>query len=275
MLQSVAFRGPRSTRCSERGRDRYSIGMHSSSAFEAIEDPLDPAWHGHAPDSADDDRWGGRGRVLAIAAALVVVALLVAGVVMVTDRGGVEAEGTETAQVAADADADVRPSAVVAADVIPATPAEPAEPAAPVVARTAAAAEPAAATPGSGWAPAAATIAPEDSGSGLVKGDLTGIHPELLRRLDALAVATGREIEVISGWRTRHEQEDLYDSFLSGAGNLAAVPGTSNHETGRAADVYVDGVALASVEGVGEQAAALGLHFPVGGEPWHAEMVGY
>lgn len=123
-------------------------------------------------------------------------------------------------------------------------------------------------------APAAATVAPEDAGSGQLDGDLTGVHPELIRRLDTLSVVIGRRIEVISGWRTRHEQEGLYQSFLSGAGNLAAVPGTSKHETGRAADVYVDGVALASVPGAAEQAAALGLHFPVPGEAWHVEIVG-
>ncbi|MCW2920511.1 MAG: penicillin-resistant DD-carboxypeptidase [Thermoleophilia bacterium] len=213
--------------------------------------------------------------MIALVGGILVVIAIVAGAGVL--RGG--SSGAErTAGKDADASARVRPSAVVAAEAIPELPAvEVTAPAttAPVDVPTTITPAPKIANGGSGWAPAAATVAPEDAGSGLLKGDLTGIHPELIRRLDALAVASGREIEVISGWRTRHEQEDLYDSFLSGAGNLAAVPGTSNHETGRAADVYVDGVALASVDGMSAKAAALGLHFPVQGEAWHVEMVGF
>ncbi len=236
--------------------------MRTSTAFEAIEDPSDPAWHGHAPDPAGDGRWLGRSRVLGFVAVVALVGLGVAGAVLAQGWGN---DPRQRSTADASGSANERPSAVVAADVMPDTPvAAPVEPA-PV--------EPTASS-GSGWAPAAATVAPEDTGSGLLVGDLTGIHPELIKRLDALAVATGREIEVISGWRTRHEQEGLYQSFLSGVGNLAAVPGTSNHETGRAADVYMGGVALASVDGVAKQAAALGLHFPVPGEAWHVEMVG-
>jgi hypothetical protein len=241
--------------------------MRTSTAFEAIEDPNDPAWHGHAPDSVGDGRWGGRRRMLGVAAALVVVALLAGGVIAIAGRGS---DGNDRDSTSDDAGAStVRPSAVVAADAISASPPE-LEPVAPV----ATAKTPTVAPASSGWAPAAATVSPAEAGSGLLTGDLTGIHPELIKRLDALAVAMGSEIEVVSGWRTRHEQEGLYQSFLSGVGNLAAVPGTSNHETGRAADVYVDGVSLADVDGARAQAAALGLHFPVAGEAWHVEMVG-
>ena len=242
--------------------------MRPSTAFDTIEDPSDPAWHGHAPDASGDGRWRGRGRVVAIAGSLVVVLALLGAVVLAAAGDGARDAGAAGSAARAGDDDRVRPSAVVATDAIPASPGDEPAASAPLPA-------PVAPTPsGSGWAPAAATVAPEDTGSGLLVGDLTGVHPELIRRLDALAVATGREIEVISGWRTRHEQEGLYQSFLSGAGNLAAVPGTSNHETGRAADVYVDGVALASVDGVTEQAAALGLHFPVPGEAWHVELLG-
>lgn len=125
---------------------------------------------------------------------------------------------------------------------------------------------------GSGWAPADATVAPEDRGSGLVRGDLSGLHPTLTDTLDALAVDIGRPIRVISGWRTRHEQTVLYDRFIAGTGNLAAVPGTSNHEAGWAADAYVDGVALADVAGAATRARKLGLAFPVAGEAWHVEQ---
>ncbi len=248
--------------------------MRTSTAYEAIEDPNDPAWHGHAPESAGDDRWRGRGRLLAVAGALVVVVLLGAGVMLAAGDRTRDADAAPSTSHDGD-DELVRPSAVVAADAIPALPADATmSDSAGAAKPTAKPPAPAASPAGSGWAPAAATVAPQDAGSGLLVGDLTGVHPELIRRLDALAVATGREIEVISGWRKRHEQEALYQSFLSGVGNLAAVPGTSNHETGRAADVYLDGVALASVDGVMEHATALGLHFPVPGEAWHVEMVG-
>lgn len=40
----------------------------------------------------------------------------------------------------------------------------------------------------------------------------------------------GLELLVSSGTRTRAEQQRLYDLYRAGKGNLAAVPGTSNHE---------------------------------------------
>lgn len=39
-----------------------------------------------------------------------------------------------------------------------------------------------------------------------------------------------------SSYRTYEEQEELYQDYLNGTGNLAAVPGTSNHGTGIAVD---------------------------------------
>lgn len=83
----------------------------------------------------------------------------------------------------------------------------------------------------------------------------------------------GKPLHVLSGNRTREEQEALYAKYLNGTGNLAARPGTSNHEDGKAADVYVGkgGPALQTV--AGKEAEALGLGFPVGGEPWHVENV--
>jgi hypothetical protein len=40
-----------------------------------------------------------------------------------------------------------------------------------------------------------------------------------------------------SSYRTYEEQEALYQDYLNGTGNLAAVPGTSNHGEGLAVDV--------------------------------------
>lgn len=59
-------------------------------------------------------------------------------------------------------------------------------------------------------------------------------------RLQALQKAYqqkfGQSLPVISGGRTYQEQARLYALYKSGRGNLAAPPGTSNHESGRAVD---------------------------------------
>ena len=124
---------------------------------------------------------------------------------------------------------------------------------------------------GSGWAPVDATK--DGSESGRLTGDLAGTTPALRDRLDRLAAELDIQIEFVSGWRTRHEQSELYSMFLNGTGNLAAVPGTSRHEIGYAADVYVKGTALADYPGVRARAKRFGLHFPVGGEAWHVELI--
>lgn len=119
-----------------------------------------------------------------------------------------------------------------------------------------------------GAAPAAPTAA-----SSRVTGDLEGLDPALRAALEQVAEQLGKPLDVISGLRTRAEQEELYRRYKAGTGNLAAVPGTSRHESGHAADVYIDGVALANVPGARAAAAAAGLGFPVPGEAWHVEPV--
>lgn len=104
-------------------------------------------------------------------------------------------------------------------------------------------------------------------------GDTDGLKPELRAGLEQVAAALGKDIDIVSGYRTRDEQAALYQKYLNGTGNLAAPPGHSNHESGNAADAYIGGVPLASVPGAAEAAKAAGLHFPVGGEAWHVEHV--
>ncbi|MCW2920588.1 MAG: penicillin-resistant DD-carboxypeptidase [Thermoleophilia bacterium] len=104
-----------------------------------------------------------------------------------------------------------------------------------------------------------------------VTGKTAGLDPELLQRLDAVGRELGAKVDIISGQRSYEEQARLYAAYQNGTGNLAAKPGTSNHEHGGAADAYVNGVALADVDGAREIAARHGLHFPVGGESWHVE----
>lgn len=122
-----------------------------------------------------------------------------------------------------------------------------------------------------GAAPAAPAVPAAPSSR--VIGDLEGLDPGLRAALDQVAEQLGKPIDVISGLRTRAEQEELYRRYKAGTGNLAAVPGTSRHESGHAADVYVDGVALANVPGARAAVAAAGLGFPVPGEAWHVEPV--
>lgn len=105
-------------------------------------------------------------------------------------------------------------------------------------------------------------------------GDVDGLNPELAGALAQVGQRIGKKIDVRSGFRSRQEQEVLYQKYLNGTGNLAAKPGSSNHEGGNAADVYVDGVALNSHPQAAQAAREVGIHFPVGGEPWHAELRG-
>ncbi len=72
---------------------------------------------------------------------------------------------------------------------------------------------------------------------------------------------------VTSSFRTRAQQEYLYQLFLSGKGNLAAKPGTSKHEFGLAIDA----------RGTVDWEAAMtanGFRRTVSSEPWHWEYFG-
>lgn len=46
----------------------------------------------------------------------------------------------------------------------------------------------------------------------------------------------GKDMPINSGGRTYAEQQHLYNLYRAGRGNLAAKPGTSEHESGRAVD---------------------------------------
>lgn len=105
-------------------------------------------------------------------------------------------------------------------------------------------------------------------------GDVDGLNPRLANALAQVGKQLGKKIDIRSGFRSHQEQEALYQKYLNGTGNLAAKPGSSNHESGNAADVYVDGVPLNSHPQASQAARQVGIHFPVGGEPWHAELVG-
>lgn len=103
-----------------------------------------------------------------------------------------------------------------------------------------------------------------------IGGKVGGLNPKFLSALAAFNKAAGGRFSVISGLRTRAEQERLYALYLSGRGNLAAKPGTSRHETGDAADLSPS----SARDTHGALAKKFGLHFPVPGEAWHVELIG-
>lgn len=67
--------------------------------------------------------------------------------------------------------------------------------------------------------------------------ELTSSANNAYNKLAAAYKAAGYgNLSVISGGRTYAEQQRLYQAYLNGTGNLAAKPGTSVHESGRAVD---------------------------------------
>lgn len=77
-------------------------------------------------------------------------------------------------------------------------------------------------------------------GAGGPMGGRYNLIPGADRALGAMNQAFrqqfGYDLQVNSGGRTRAEQQHAYNLYLSGRGNLAARPGTSVHESGRAVD---------------------------------------
>jgi hypothetical protein len=83
-----------------------------------------------------------------------------------------------------------------------------------------------------------------------------------------------RRWHINSGFRAYAEQKALYDAYLRGEGNLAAEPGSSNHEKGKAADVsrVKGGIAVGRDTACREAMKYFGLCLPVEGEAWHTEI---
>ena len=100
----------------------------------------------------------------------------------------------------------------------------------------------------------------------MLSGD-TDFLPALGMSLSKMAKATGQSIFVQSGFRSYAEQAALYEAYINGTGNLAAPPGSSNHESGRAADI------TPGREVFGAVANKFGLGFTVPSESWHIELM--
>ena len=91
-------------------------------------------------------------------------------------------------------------------------------------------------------------------------------------RMRMAARRDGVDLPINSGFRTMDEQEHLYHCYKTGScnnGNLAARPGHSRHQSGRAVDISTGNGA---VEWLDAHAASFGFHNPIRGrEPWHWE----
>lgn len=86
------------------------------------------------------------------------------------------------------------------------------------------------------------------------------------------AANDGVELELTSGFRTNERQAELYAEYLHDAGALAAKPGYSNHQSGRALDINVWNWTV--YEWLDAHAATYGFKRTVPSEPWHWEFRG-
>ncbi len=120
-------------------------------------------------------------------------------------------------------------------------------------------------------APAKVVVNPANAWKKSVYGD-TDCHRDLLVRLAAVSKEVGQRVYVRSGNRTYGEQAVLYNHYLKYGKPLAAKPGTSNHEGGRAADCQVNGTNIGDYHGARDAMRRHGLCLPVPGEPWHVEV---
>lgn len=106
---------------------------------------------------------------------------------------------------------------------------------------------------------------------------LEGVQPALASAYQALVAASPYKLGITSAWRSDEQQVKLWNAYQNGTGNLAAKPESlggpgSNHTRGGAIDIefYDNPEAVAWVHA---NAAKFGIHFPVQGENWHAELI--
>jgi LAS superfamily LD-carboxypeptidase LdcB len=92
------------------------------------------------------------------------------------------------------------------------------------------------------------------------------------RQMQKAAHKAGVKLAIRSGFRSFKKQAELYKDYRKGRGNLAAPPGYSNHESGRALDLYVTD--HHAYDWLREHAAIYGFHRTVPGEAWHWEYLG-
>ncbi len=97
--------------------------------------------------------------------------------------------------------------------------------------------------------------------------DATGLNPELRRALTRAEALLGGPVPISSGWRSRDQQQRLFDQRGSNPYPVAR-PGSSKHEQGLAIDVPI-----AFVPSLARVAAEVGLCRPLArDDPVHFEL---
>ena len=91
-----------------------------------------------------------------------------------------------------------------------------------------------------------------------------------VKRMIADAKKDGINLQISSAYRSHEEQKVLYQKYLNGTGNLAAKPGTSNHESGDALDLGPPS-AFAWLK---QNAGQFGFKNKIASEPWHWSLTG-
>ncbi|TNE50173.1 MAG: hypothetical protein EP343_09590 [Deltaproteobacteria bacterium] len=92
---------------------------------------------------------------------------------------------------------------------------------------------------------------------------------DAFRRMREAAAQDGVNIRINSGFRSNSEQAELYRRYQNGTGNLAARPGHSNHQNGRALDLNTRDASV--LNWLNRNAARFGFERTVPSEPWHWE----
>jgi hypothetical protein len=88
-------------------------------------------------------------------------------------------------------------------------------------------------------------------------------------RMRATATRAGVHLRIISGFRTMEHQRALYQAYRTGRGNLAALPGRSNHQSGHALDLNVSAPGV--LRWLDRNAQRYGFRRTVPTESWHWE----
>ena len=89
------------------------------------------------------------------------------------------------------------------------------------------------------------------------------------RAMAKAAKKVGIHLSIRSGFRSHQLQQELYRHYQRGWGHLAAKPGFSKHQSGRALDIDLNDATLAWLS---RNAKRFGFRQTVRGEPWHWEF---
>jgi D-alanyl-D-alanine carboxypeptidase len=107
--------------------------------------------------------------------------------------------------------------------------------------------------------------------------EVSGVELELataraFRTMAKAARKAGIDIAIRSGFRSHEKQKELYRDYKRGWGHLAARPGYSNHQNGKALDIYITDYRV--YEWLKGHAAKYGFKRTVRREAWHWEYTG-